>query len=249
MINYIKAELYRNFHHTYFWIWTGVFAISSILINILFKGPGNTSLDQLMGMSLMALLVPIYIVLCYIDMTSAEEQKNKTMKNVLSFGLSRNKFVLSKLIVSIILSFLGAFIIMGAFYGSGALLFKAGKDFSTILPIFIKSLIAAVPLWIAAVSIGLFLSIAFSSNTIFSIVYVILFSATAGIIKFLMIFVSKKFITVYNMLITVKLSDLSPQSGIKLTNHVIFTDATLGIVYTIIFTALAMIYFSKKEIK
>lgn len=249
MINYIKAELYRNFHHVYFWTWTGVFAISSILLNILFRAGNSTTQAQLLGTSLMALPLPIYIVLCYIDMTSAEEQKNKTMKNVLSFGLSRNKFVLSKLIVSIILSFLGAFIIMGAFYGSGALLFKAGKDFSMVLPIFIKSLVAALPLWIAAVSIGLFLSIAFSSNTIFSIAYVIIFSATAGIIKFLMIFVSKKFITVYNMLITVKLSNLSPQSGIKLTNHIIFTDVTLGIVYTIIFTALTMIYFSKKEIK
>lgn len=245
MLNYIRAELYRNFNRVYFWCMTGSLAAFALLCVVISKNA--LSLTDLFGIGIKCLILPVFLVSMIIEMVTAEEQKNQTLKNVVSFGISRNKLVLSKLIVTVILSVISAIIILAVYFGSGAIFLKAGKDFSLdVVKIFTFRLLSAVPLWIGAISIGNFLAFAFRNNTVFAFVYAGLFVILNQVIKLLSMLVSDKFNYVYNILITTQLKNLGEEIA---TGHNLMAAVFVGIVYTIILTISNILYFRNMEVK
>ncbi|OPJ57902.1 ABC transporter permease [Clostridium oryzae] len=250
MINYIKAELYRNFNRKYFWLYTGIIVAAIVGLNLLLRasasGSNSYNLSIAMGLSVRMLTVPIFLAFVTLDFSILEEYKNLTMKNVLSFGLPRSTYILSKFIVSVFFSLLLALIVMVSFYGSTALLFgighKAGAiTFSTLLSI----IAASIPLWIASLAIGTFISVIISNPTIVSFVFAFLFLVGAQLVKLLYMLVSHNFIHVYNILITPQLGNFA----VKFTSASIEKAVISGIIYTIVFIGLSIIIFNKKEIK
>ena len=125
MFNYIRAELYRNFNRKHFWMFTGVLAALPLAIIILGRGNNvqGVNFSMLLNSSLYMLSVPVFLIAMIVDMVTAEENKFQTMRNVIAFGVPRYKFILSKIIVSVILAFTSAVIILGVFYGVAAILF------------------------------------------------------------------------------------------------------------------------------
>lgn len=248
MFNYIRAELYRNFNRMYFWIFTGVMAALALAINILSKSnniPG-VSLSMLLDSILYVLVMPVFIVAGFVDMVTAEENKNQTLRNAITFGISRQKLVLSKLIVSVILSIISAIIILGLFYGSAAALFGIDQGTAEVLSKVLPRLLTALPLWIGAVSIGTFLAIAIKNNTLFGFAHAGIFFLTSKIILVLSYTVSDKIMRLNNYLITKRLTALSAQS---LTVKDLWTSALIGLCYSVVFTTISMLYFNKKEVK
>ena len=249
MLNYIEAELYRNLNRTYLWGYIALISVFALAMNVLIKifsiANSGYGLYTMFSLTTNVLLVPIFLILPILDMSLAEEQKNQTMKNTVAFGLSRNKFVLSKYIVSIILSFIFGVIMLGVFYGSGAILFGLGAGSSAMISDALLKLLISLPLWIGAISIGIFLSLAISNNTVFSFVYTGIFLVVSLIIKILYKFVSNDLINVYNILISTQLKSFAG----KLTSHSITLAVVSGIIYTLVFMMLSLIYFNRKEIK
>jgi ABC-2 type transport system permease protein len=248
MLNYIRAELYRNFNRLYFWIFTGVLSALALFINILTiatDSPG-ISLSMLLDSALYVLVVPVFLVAGIVDMVTAEENKNQTLRNVITFGVSRYKLILSKVIVSVILAFISAFIILGLFYGSAAVLFGIDEGVKTVLPMVSIRLLTAVPLWIGAISIGTFLGMAINNNTLFGFAHAGIFFMTSKIILFLSYVVSDKFMYFNKYLITTRLNGLR---AADLSAGELWQSILIGFAYTVIFTILSMIYFNKKEIK
>ncbi|MDP4091447.1 MAG: ABC transporter permease, partial [Bacillota bacterium] len=140
MYNYIRAELYRNFNRKYLWVYTGFFAFASLAINLLAsvnEGNSAISLNILFGITIAMFIMPVYLVVPMLDMAAAEENKNQTLRNVITFGMPRNKIILSKVIVAVVLSLISAAIVLVVFFGSGAVLFGLGKDFSATLSDFL----------------------------------------------------------------------------------------------------------------
>jgi ABC-2 type transport system permease protein len=192
------------------------------------------------------MVMPVYIVAGFIDMVTAEENKNQTLRNAITFGIPRQKLILSKLIVTVILSFISALIILGLFYGSAAALFGidqgTGAVFSKVLP----RLLTAIPLWIGAISIGTFLTIAIKNNSLFAFAYVGIFFFTSKVISLLSYIVSDKFAKLNDYLITTRLVTLNSPS---LTSKELWTSALVGLCYTVAFIIISMVYFNKKEVK
>jgi ABC-2 type transport system permease protein len=248
MLNYIKAELYRNFNRMYFWIFTG--SISALALAVIILGKANdmpgVSLSMLLDSSLFMLAIPVFLVAGIVDMVTAEENKNQTMRNVITFGVSRYKLVLTKIIVSVVLAFISAFIIIGIFYGSGAILFGIDQGVKEVLPIVSIRMITAVPLWIGAISIGTFLGIAIKNNTLFGFAHAGIFFITSKVIQLLSYVVSDKFLYVNKYLITTRLNGLRT-AGLPASE--LWLSALIGLAYTVVFTALSMLYFNKKEVK
>lgn len=250
MRNYIKAELYRNFNRLYFWCYSGVVAALLIILNIIFKSNNvaNLNLTAFIGFGIMMFSMPIYMILPFIEMVTSEEQKNQTLKNSVSFGIPRYKIVISKIIVTVILSFIAAIIILIAYFGSALIFFGVGKDFSIdILYEFMKRIGVSVILWIAAITVGTFLALIFKKNNIFAFAYFCLFSIPSKIVKLLMELVSDKFKHVYNMFITTQITNLSSGEP-SLAGKTLTTAAIIGILYIVVFTILSVFYFNKKEI-
>lgn len=248
MLNYIKAELYRSFNRLYFWLFTGIMSGLALLFNILTttNHSPHMGLTTLMDLSIYMLTVPVFLVIMFIDMIAAEENKNLTIRNVVSYGLPRTKIVLSKIAAMIVLSFISALIILFVFYGSGTALFGLGSDFPGGIGSDLMRMLAAVPLWIGAIAMGTFLAILINNTTLFVFVYVGVALVLGNVMKILSILVSKEFIHIYNILIVTQLGKLS---GRVVTNHDLFFAAMIGVIYAIVFTVLSVIYFNKKEVK
>lgn len=250
MFNYIKAELYRNFNRLYFWGYTFGICIFILAINIIMKITSvgsNVNLTVLFQAATFMLGIPVFLIVAMVDMCIAEEEKHVTLKNVVSFGFERNKLVLSKIIVTVILSIISAAIILTVFFGSSIMLFPIGDKFSIDIVInFITRLSGAMVLWIAAISICSFLAFVIKSNTMFSLVYVMIFLFFRKIILILSSLVSDKFKYIYDILITTNLDILAKG---ELTNSNLNFAILIGAIYIIVFTILTMIYVKNKEIK
>lgn len=241
MLNYIKAELYRNFNRLYFWLYTLIIAAIAALLVIPMNGHIKfTSLfefvPQMAGMG-------IYLLLPMIDMITGEEQKNRTLKNIVSFGISRNKLVFSKIISTILLGLISVVIILGALFISGAVVIGVGTDFSlSIVGTFLLKFLVYIVLWIAALSIGTFFALFFKNNTMFSFMYAGVFIFTSKIIKLLTMLVSDKFEHVNKFLITTQFEKVA--TGNDLTFSLL-----VGIVYIIVFIGINIAYVKNMEIK
>lgn len=248
MRNYIGAELYRNFNRVYLWLYTGVFAVLALAAVIILRANNvpEINLTSLTEMSNSMLIMPVFLVVAMIDMVTAEEQKNQTMRNTVTFGISRNKIILSKLIVTVILSLISAFIILALFLGSTTVLFGLGAGFPGVFLTHFLRIIVAVPLWIAAISVGNFLAIFISNSNIFAAVYGVVFLMSTRVLQVLGVVVSDKFEYARKYLITTQLNKLR---GTNLTRDDMLFMVIIAIGYILIFTILSMCYFNKKEIK
>ena len=252
MRNYIKAELYRNLHRLYFWNFTLITSAFVLFFIILGKMVGSGNLPMLLELGIEMLGVPIFLVFMPIDMVSGEEIKNLTLKNSVSFGIPRSKIVLSKIIVTVILSFIAAIIILAVFLGSGTILFGTEGVTTFLVKEFTLRLLGAIPLWIGAISIGTFLSFIISNYTLCSFAYAGSFVVVRPIIRLLGTLVSDKFMYINNILITTRLDSLSKLYEQKFQPVVADTmiyAAIVGAAYTIAFTILSILYFNKKEVK
>lgn len=245
MRNYIKAELFRNFNRIYFWGYTGGIAALTLLVNILLSD-NSINLVMLMKLSTNMLTIPIFLIGPIVDMVTAEEYKNSTFKNVLSFGISKEKLVLSKIIVSIILSLVAAIIILTVFFGSGTIIFGIGKEFSaTLLISFIKILLISSILWIGSIAVCTFFAFSFKNSNIFSFTYVLTFVLFSKVITLLSVLVSDKFKYIHDILITTHINRLNAPN---LTSSTLGLSALTGIMYLVVFSILTMLCIKNKEI-
>ena len=246
MLNYIKAELYRNFNRVYFYAFTACISFVAILSNLLIVNQ-NIALGEMIQMSIKMLGLPIYLVIMIVDMVTSEENKNLTVKNVLASGLPRNKMYLSKIIVATILAVISAAVILTMFLGSSALITGIDESISSdLVRDFTFRILSAVPLWIGTISICTFIAFLIKNNTLFASTYVILFICTKQIFNILGYLVSDKFFYVKKMLISGQLEVLSSQDVVSRAQ--LSTAACIGFAYTIIFIVLGVILIRKKEI-
>lgn len=248
MLNYIKAELYRNFNRAYFWIYTGVIAAMALSINIIFSinAVPNIKLDFLFETIIQMLFLPIFLVATFIEIATAEESKNLTLKNAVAFGTSRSKIALSKVIVTVALSIVAAVIIFTVFFGSGYILLGTGEGSGKMIGIYIIRILTAIPLWIGAISVGTFIAIVINNSTAAAFVYAGTFTVISTALNLLGMLVSNKIAYVSEYLITSQLSILkAPDLG----NAALLKAAGIGIGYTILFTCMSMLYIRRKEIR
>lgn len=246
MLNYIRADIYRNLNRKYFWVYTGIIAAMAVLVSVLFKianGIPDKNFNLVLNMATQAFTLPIYLVGAFFEMTTIDEKKNQTFKNVVSFGVTRNTIAISKVITGVILSTLSAFIILTVFSISGLILLGGPSDF--FLEFIIRFLLSSV-LWIAAISIGTFISLVFNSSNISSILYITIFLMTKNIIYILSLLVWDKFSYLSKFLISTKL-DILAKEPLIIEN--IGPAILVGVMYTIVFTGLSMLYLRNKEIK
>ena len=119
MLNYIRAEFYKVFRRKYTWITLAiVLALEALLVSgWVFTNFHGNNVDVYVGVTMVAVMLSMGFCATLItgDMVFAGQYKNSTLKNEVSFGLSRTRIYLGKLIVQTILSVLYC-IVMVAFY-------------------------------------------------------------------------------------------------------------------------------------
>ena len=257
MLNYMRAEFYKVFRRKYTWITlTIVLVLEALLVagwaftnahgNDVDFYSGGTMLAAMLGMGFAATLLTS-------DMVFAGQYKNSTLKNEVSFGLSRSRIYLGKFIVQTILSIL-FMVAMVAFYLGlcYVTLYHDPERDKLAMQIVGYSLAVAFPLWVGvqAVSCAMLflikseLGAAFAAAGVFMLLPNVLELAAlfAGLDKP----AGQALKTVYDHMPTVMADTAASVVG----DWAYCGKAWLvGAVWLVLFTAVGLIGFRRKEIK
>lgn len=159
MLNYIRAEFYKLLRRPYTYIALGVMLALEALYASMFAFHNAHSMATPFGGAVVTLVEMGTIGFCTClltgDIVFAGQYKNSTLKNEVSFGLSRTQIYLGKLLAQTLLSVVYLVVMMGFFLGlcavclpmeSGAGFYFAA-DALTIVGYFLA---VGLPLWVGA---------------------------------------------------------------------------------------------------
>lgn len=157
MLNYIRAEVYKLLHRPYTYIALGVMLVLEALYASMFAFHNAHSMATPFGGAVVTIVEMGVIGFCTClltgDIVFAGQYKNSTLKNEVSFGLSRTQIYLGKLLAQTLLSIVYLVVMMGFFLGLCAVClpmeseagFYSAADAMTIVGYFLA---AGLPLWI-----------------------------------------------------------------------------------------------------
>ena len=158
MLNYIRAEIYKLLRRPYTYITLGVLLALEGLYASMFAFHNSHSLSTPFGGAIVSIVEMGIIGFCMClltgDMVFAGQYKNSTLKNEVSFGLSRAQIYLGKLIAQTLLSIAYLVVMMAFFIALCAvcLPMEAGTFYSAPEALVIVGyfLAAGLPLWVGA---------------------------------------------------------------------------------------------------
>lgn len=157
MLNYIRAELYKLLRRPYTYIALGILLALEGLFASMFAFHNAHSMPTPFSGAILNItdLGVIGFCVCMLtgDMVFASQYKNSTLKNEVSFGISRARIYLGKLLAQTLLSIVYLAVMMGFFLGLCAVVlptekihgFYSTQDALTIVGYFLA---AGLPLWL-----------------------------------------------------------------------------------------------------
>ena len=160
MLNYIRAEIYKVLHRKYIYIVLAVMLFLETLPVAGFAFHNAHSFPTPFGGAVILIVELGQLGFCFVlltgDMVFAGQYKNSTLKNEVSFGLSRTRIYLGKLIVQTLLSIVYLVVIIGYFLGVCAVILPLEAEAAAFysvpeaLAIVGWFLGVAFPLWVGA---------------------------------------------------------------------------------------------------
>ena len=118
MLNYIRAELYKVTHRVYTWIILGLILLGeSFMFTIWFDQRDYMTFYEAVHVVGMMMIMGFCATFFTCDIVFAGQHQNGTLKNEVSFGLSRAKIYWGKFIAMTILSVLAMVIALGVYLG------------------------------------------------------------------------------------------------------------------------------------
>lgn len=176
MLNYVRAEIYKLLHRPYTYITLGLMLLLEGLLVAGYAFHNAHSSSTCFGPAILfiAEMGTIGFCMCLLtgDIVFAAQYKNSTLKNEVSFGLSRTRIYLGKLIAQTLLAIVYLAVMMAFFIGLCALVLPIDPALAPGEPLYYTPaadalvivgwfLAAGLPLWIggqAAVCMCLFLT-------------------------------------------------------------------------------------------
>lgn len=180
MLNYIRAEVYKLLRRPYTFVALAAMVALEGLYASMFVFHNAHSSPTLFGEAIVTIVDMGAIGFCTCmltgDMVFAGQYKYSTLKNEVSFGLSRFRIYLGKLIAQTLLSILYLVVMMGFFLGACALCLphSAEEIFSDTYGLIIVGyfLAAGLPLWIGAQAVSCMFQFLLQGEIAWSFAYV-----------------------------------------------------------------------------
>ncbi|MBE6053845.1 MAG: hypothetical protein E7212_08005 [Clostridium sartagoforme] len=159
MINYIKSEIYKNLRLKENYITIIALMAFVIFLNIVLhlfakQYPDFSYANTSFAFS--SLYTSLYVVIMFsplaVSLIFGQEYKNNTLKNTVSFGISRSIIYFSKLLITIVYALILGLLVVGAFIISAYLLLdNSGVE---QLKLLIDSLIAGIPIFLFSITLA-----------------------------------------------------------------------------------------------
>ena len=257
MRNFLKSEFYKLFHRAYPYTLLIIGVIISIIINVAvwyalnvmkipFSLEGSDMLNA--GLYMMASII-WYCIIFSTDIGFSGEWRNNTMKNIVSFGTSRNTIFWGKCIMNTIILFIGIFVITGSYVLTNYICFKGdGSLTAEVYQEFLLRFAVMIPMIIGGQTMASSLCMFFSTDLLWCGIYAVIIALLPnGIMLFYTLFPDVEALgTIYMNLPTVCLTRVA---FYDLTTELISHSMIIAAVILIIPAAISVFVFHRKEIK
>lgn len=184
MLKLMHADLYKTFHRAYYFVM--MLLISALCVTLIFtlRGGeyGNWSGSAACAASMLSL--PVVLLPMITQIVSAEEYRDHTLKNTLSFGTNRTALYVSKWVTTVLLGVLLMVVVLAVYFGSSAMLLPKDAAFKgEIFREFFIRLGAACSVYVACISMSVFFIALFNRSTLAIFLYYGAFYLTDLILK------------------------------------------------------------------
>lgn len=172
MMKIINADLYKSFHRMYLYILMACLAGAAILLNVLLASL-KVPLEGSFGLTVSFLVLPMLFLSMFADIITAEENKEHTLKNTISFGFSRTQLFLGKMFSTILVMVAVAAVTLFVYFVSAFLLLHPEqKNLNDVLSSYLLRIGAVFLIYIAAVIFATLLATVFQRNALFIFAYI-----------------------------------------------------------------------------
>lgn len=247
MLNYMKAELYKVFHRKATRNFMIAILAGEILLvgGIVFEGNANFGASSGMAMLVNMLVMGLYGGILIADFVFSDQYKIGTLKNEVSFGISRDRVYLGKLLVACITAIILSAAVLAIYLGlCYAALPHDGRELEAFITVG-YALLGALPLWLGGMALTIMLFFLCKSETVGSLIAVMSYAGLAGLLYLLSLLVNQNFMTLYHLTLTVPL--LNTEAHIGDWNWLL-RCWLIGAGWFAGATAIGMAFFRKREI-
>jgi ABC-2 type transport system permease protein len=184
MLNLIRADLYKSFHRVYFYIVLAILAGLAVFLNAVLAS-SHTTAESALSMAGQLLVYPLFVICALADITTAEENKEHTLKNTVACGTPRLKLYLAKNVSTAILGLVAAALTVAVYVASAFILMPSDGGFKELAADFAPRLGIALLLYVAACALATLLGFLIKKNALFTISYFGLLVVPTLILKLL----------------------------------------------------------------
>ena len=250
MVNYMRAEFYKVFHRRYTYIFLLVLlACEGLLVAgwAFTNANGNdVGFDFGAGVLAMMLSVGLYCTVLTGDLVFSDQYKFNTLKNEVSYGLSRLRIYLGKLLVSCITALVLCAVIIATYVGMCWVVLP--HDVATVgqtLSNLGFCLLVALPVWLGCQALVMMFFFLLRSNTVASFLIVGVIMAVPQVLKLLGAMVHPVFRYAYNVMLTPVLDAAPNMVG---DWRLVGFACAVGAGWFLMSTAIGVVIFRKREI-
>lgn len=171
MLKLIHADLYKTFRRPFFYLLLLGMAVLAFSVNLsISRLPAESAtVTNSWGLVLAYFLSwPVLLMPILVDLVSAEEYKEHTLKNSLSFGLDRALLYCSKAVTAILLGAVLGAVTLGVYCGSSLLLLNHDAAFTSAFAAdFFRKVGVSCIGYAAAIPLAAFLAMLLQKNSLF----------------------------------------------------------------------------------
>ena len=249
MLNYVQAELYKLSRRKYLYITLAVLlaGIALIVWGWVFTNARGNDVTFFFGGGMLVTLfgTGFYATILSVDMVFSEQYKFNTLKNEVSFGLSRERIYFGKLLVQILVSLLICAVVVVGYEGLCWLgLLHDGMDMEA-LGMVGYCLLGALPLWLGAQAFANAVFFNVKGEILASSIVVLTFSMAHNLIRLLAFLFTDKLMPIYNYMPSVMVDSLYSRAG---QWDYIATCWLVGAVWFVVSMLLGLRAFQRREI-
>ena len=172
MLNYIKAELWKAFRHRIFWGTAWFLILCTALFGFLMHSAnyvelvGGISVTMLPGMLVVPLLVQV-----------VDGSRGETLKNEVSFGLSRGRLYSGKLLSGLLLGLGLCAVLLIGLLGVGFPFLPHDDPEGEVVALWVLGfcLLAAVPVWCGMLALCHAMAMLFPGTAVWMTAYYLMF--------------------------------------------------------------------------
>lgn len=200
MVKYLNAELYKVTHrriYTYFSL--GIILAGEALLLFLLKfasGDAQNTFEDVVFVLTMLLSVGMYLAIMVCDMVFSDQYKLNTLKNEVSYGLSRLRIYFGKLLAEMVTAVVFCAVIVAFFLVAGGVMFPIATSLGELLPALGKALAAALPLWLGGLGFFHMLLFATKGSTMATVIYLLVMGVLDTVLQMMALFIDN-FLDIY----------------------------------------------------